>query len=198
MSSNAHDDLPEIGISPDDPVLAGVLDEALRHAGYRTGPPGASSALCLLTGSGAGPEGVPALKIPVPCRIGAVLKAVRAALAQARRGEGVAVGPYTLFPDEAVLVPGDGGAPVRLTDRERDTLAALARAPDRRLDRKALLESVWGYAQGVETHTVETHIYRLRQKIESDPANPSVLLTDGQGYRLGGFSESGNGSGRTE
>ena len=63
-------------------------------------------------------------------------------------------------------------------------LARLFRAGDRPVARDVLLNEVWGYNAGVTTHTLETHIYRLRQKIERDPASAAILITDRGGYRL--------------
>ncbi len=60
----------------------------------------------------------------------------------------------------------------------------LYRAGQRSVSREVLLQEVWGYNSFVSTHTLETHIYRLRQKIETDVSNPSVLVTEGGGYKL--------------
>lgn len=120
-----------------------------------------------------------------PFRAGRLVQKLRKLLADGDLREKIAVGDFSLIPAEGILIrEGRNEPPIRLTDKERDILLALERAPERTLDRKALLDAVWGYVEGVETHTLETHIYRLRQKIEPDPANPRILITDGQGYRL--------------
>lgn len=120
-----------------------------------------------------------------PIRIGAVLERIerhRAAQKNRLAGAEIHLGSYILSPLENLLTR--GREEIRLTDKERRILEVLIRAAGESVDRRALLDQVWGYAEAVETHTLETHIYRLRQKIEKDPANPQLLLTDGQGYRV--------------
>ena len=97
--------------------------------------------------------------------------------------QSIPLGPYIFFPVESYLE--QESAIIRLTEKERDILLLLLDAAPDSVNRKQLLDSVWGYASGVETHTQETHIYRLRQKIESNPARPALLVTDGEGYKLG-------------
>ena len=77
-----------------------------------------------------------------------------------------------------------GDETIRLTEKERDILMILIEAGGRPISRTDLLDRVWAYVDGVETHTLETHIYRLRQKIESDPTRPTLILTDEDGYRI--------------
>lgn len=115
-------------------------------------------------------------------RIGQILDRLGGRNSAASSAVNVQVGPY-LF-DSANLTLTEGARTIRLTEKERDILVALLQAPDRRIGRRDMLGKVWGYASGVETHTLETHVYRLRQKLESDPARPVLLLTDGDGYAL--------------
>lgn len=77
-----------------------------------------------------------------------------------------------------------GHSDVMLTEKEADILIALYKEDQHTLSRDALLKTVWGYVDGIETHTLETHIYRLRQKIEPDPKKPQILITDHNVYRL--------------
>ena len=73
---------------------------------------------------------------------------------------------------------------VILTEKEVEILTYLFGCAGTIVPREELLKAVWNYADTVETHTVETHIYRLRQKIESDPANPKTVLTAQDGYMI--------------
>lgn len=120
-----------------------------------------------------------------PIRIGVLLTSLRAALA--RRGQARPepdLGPYRF--DGLRLVHAADGREIRLTAKEAEILRHLRRQDGATVSRDALLDAVWGYASGVATHTVETHIYRLRRKIEADPARPALLLTVPGGYALGG------------
>jgi DNA-binding response OmpR family regulator len=93
------------------------------------------------------------------------------------------VGPYTFRPAKRLLHDAAKNRRIRLTDKETAVLKFLYRS-DAAVNRQILMHEVWGYNSTVTTHTLETHIYRLRQKIEQDPANPSLLVTEGGGYRL--------------
>ncbi|MGE4483096.1 response regulator transcription factor [Acidocella sp.] len=92
------------------------------------------------------------------------------------------IGPYQFRPSARQLLD-EKGSKIRLTDKEAAILKYLYRE-GKAVPRQTLLEVVWGYNQAVSTHTLETHVYRLRQKIEADPQNARILLTDGGGYRL--------------
>src|SRR5918997_6356024 len=94
------------------------------------------------------------------------------------------VGPYMFRPAAKLLLEPARNRKIRLTDKESNILKFLYRAAGRPVPRQVLLNEVWGYNSAVTTHTLETHIYRLRQKIEPDPSRTRLLLTEGGGYRL--------------
>jgi DNA-binding response OmpR family regulator len=121
-----------------------------------------------------------------PFRINVLLARLRAHLRQHERSEDavMTIGPYEFHPAAKMLVEKGGKKKIRLTDKEASNLKYLFRAGDRPVARDVLLNEVWGYNAGVTTHTLETHIYRLRQKIEKDPASAAILITDRGGYRL--------------
>jgi DNA-binding response OmpR family regulator len=94
------------------------------------------------------------------------------------------VGPYTFRPAAKLLEESGKNRRVRLTAKETALLKFMYFAGNRSVARQKLLDAVWGYNAAVTTHTLETHIYRLRQKIEPDPAITKLLITDPHGYRL--------------
>lgn len=120
-----------------------------------------------------------------PFKFPVLLARIRAQLRQHEQSEDAvfAVGPYSFRPGTKMLID-DAERRVRLTEKETNILKFLYRAGGRTVERETLLREVWGYNAGVTTHTLETHIYRLRQKIEADPSNARILLTEAGGYRL--------------
>lgn len=120
-----------------------------------------------------------------PFRIGVLLARIRAQLKAHESSEDAAIkiGPYAFRPSAKTLTDA-GDALIRLTEKETNILKYLFRAGMNVVSREELLTEVWGYNSGVTTHTLETHIYRLRQKIERDPSNAVMLVTDAGGYRL--------------
>ena len=120
-----------------------------------------------------------------PFKFPVLLARIRAQLRQHEQSEDAVfqLGPYTFRPAMKVLV-GEDERKVRLTEKETNILKFLYRSTDGVVPRDVLLHEVWGYNAGVTTHTLETHIYRLRQKIEPDPANARLLVTEAGGYRL--------------
>ena len=92
--------------------------------------------------------------------------------------------PTSSSPSAKLLTDPSGRKKVRLTEKETAILKYLYHAGDQAIGRDTLLGEVWGYNAGVTTHTLETHVYRLRQKIERDPTRAEILVTEIGGYRL--------------
>jgi DNA-binding response OmpR family regulator len=123
--------------------------------------------------------------ITKPFRFGVLLARIRAHFRQHEQSEDAIfkVGPYSFKPSAKQLSREDGRK-VRLTEKETAIIKFLLRSGEQIVSRDILLHDVWGYNAGVTTHTLETHIYRLRQKIERDPAHAEILVTEGGGYKL--------------
>lgn len=121
-----------------------------------------------------------------PFRLSVLLARLRAHLRQSEHSDDavLTIGPYTFQPGAKLMIDGGARKKVRLTEKETAILKYLYRAGDRVIGRDTLLGEVWGYNAGVTTHTLETHVYRLRQKIERDPAHAEILITEPGGYRL--------------
>jgi len=121
-----------------------------------------------------------------PFKIAVLLARMRAHLRQHEQSDDAVftIGPYSFRPSAKLLIDEAKNKKVRLTEKETAILKYLYRTGGRMVKRETLLNEVWGYNAGVTTHTLETHVYRLRQKIESDPSNAQILVTDPGGYRL--------------
>lgn len=156
----------------------------LRKAGYK-GP------VLMLTGHDSDADQILGLDagandyVTKPFKFAVLLARIRAQLRQHEQSEDAvfSIGPYMFKPALKILLDEKGGK-VRLTEKETSILKYLYRAGDKIISRETLLHEVWGYNAGVTTHTLETHIYRLRQKIEKDPSNSEILVTETGGYRL--------------
>ncbi|GGG32093.1 response regulator transcription factor [Chelatococcus composti] len=120
-----------------------------------------------------------------PFRFAVLLARIRAQLRQYEASEDAVftIGPYTFRPSAKLLV-NERGSKLKLTEKETAILRFLYRAGQKVVSREVLLAEVWGYNANVTTHTLETHIYRLRQKIEQDPSNARILVTEQGGYKL--------------
>ena len=153
---------------------------------------GFTSPVLMLTGHDTDSDAILGLEsgandyVTKPFRFGVLLARLRAHLRQHELSEDAvfSIGPYVFQPAAKTLTtPGDAKR-VRLTEKEASILKFLYRQAGATVPREVLLNEVWGYNAGVTTHTLETHIYRLRQKIERDPSNAEILLTEPGGYRL--------------
>ncbi len=148
--------------------------------------------ILMLTGSNAENDVVRGLDagandyIAKPFRLNELLARLRAQLRSFESSEDAVftIGPYVFRPSAKQLLEPLKNKRIRLTDKEASILKFLYRAAGRPVARQVLLNEVWGYNAAVTTHTLETHVYRLRQKIEPDPASSRLLLTEGGGYRL--------------
>ena len=156
----------------------------LRREGFK-------SPIIMLTGQDSDSDEILGLEsgandyVTKPFRFSVLLARIRAALRQHDQSEDVVftIGHYSFQPAAKVLEGTDGNK-MRLTDKETSILKYLYRQGPKTITRDVLLKEVWGYNNRVTTHTLETHIYRLRQKIEPDPQKATLILTESGGYRL--------------
>lgn len=152
---------------------------------------GVSTPVIMLTAQSADADAILGLDagandyVTKPFRFAVLLARIRAHLRSHEQSEDAVftIGPYEFRPAAKVLMDSKGKK-VRLTEKETNILKYLYRAGAKSVSREELLTEVWGYNAGVTTHTLETHIYRLRQKIEPEPGHARLLLTDAGGYRL--------------
>ena len=124
--------------------------------------------------------------IAKPFRFAELLARVRAQLRvfDDSKDAAFSIGSYTFHPAARLLEAVGKNQRIRLTTTEAALLKILYRASGRVVARKALVDDVWGIGAVVANHTLQTHIYRLRQKMEVNPASPRLLITDHDGYRL--------------
>ena len=152
---------------------------------------GFKAPIIMLTGHGTDSDTILGLElgandyITKPFRFAVLLAHIRAQLRQHEASEDAVftIGPHTFRPSSKLLL-NPKGSKVRLTEKETSILRYLYRVGQRPVSRETMLREVWGYNSGVTTHTLETHIYRLRQKIEKDAAAPAILVTEASGYKL--------------
>ena len=152
---------------------------------------GVRAPVIMLTGAASDEDTVSGLDaganayMPKPFSFNVLLAHIRAQLRSHEQSEDAVfrIGPYEFRPAAKVLVD-ERQKKIRLTEKETSILKYLYRAGEKPVSREELLTEVWGYNAGVTTHTLETHVYRLRQKIEPDAQSATLLLTEAGGYRL--------------
>ena len=169
----------------DMPELDGrEMCKKLRRSGFK-------SPIIMLTGQDSDADTILGLDagandyVTKPFRFAVLLARIRSQLRQHEQSEDAvfSIGPYSFKPASKLLID-DGERKIRLTEKETSILKFLYRAGEKVVTRDVLLHEVWGYNAKVTTHTLETHIYRLRQKIETDPTQSELLLTEAGGYKL--------------
>ncbi len=186
--------MKRVAVSVEDEILAGLVQEQLARMQLETGHENAG----LVIAEAMTKESVPHLllggrpddkseSLNLPFRLGDFTDRVRYMLSGRDRfapGGIVEFAGCTLNSEDGAMTASDGRQ-VRLTDKEKQILISLSQAPDQSLDRVALLKAVWGYVESVETHTLETHLYRLRQKLEEGLGLTDIITTKDGIYTLG-------------
>lgn len=178
--------------SPDILIMdVGLPDMDGREAVQRMRKDGFSHPVIMLTGHADDADAILGLDLGAndyvtkPFRFAVLLARIRAHLRVLETSDEaiLTIGCYTFRPGSKLMV-NQKGTRIRLTEKETGILRFLYRAGGDVVSRDVLLREVWGYNAQVTTHTLETHIYRLRQKIESDPQAVKLLATEPGGYRL--------------
>ena len=190
----ARQALQKVAAEPVDLVLmdVGLPDQDGRETCKLMRKQNVTAPIVMLTGAASDADTILGLDagandyITKPFRFGVLLARIRAHLRSHENSEAavLAIGPFDFTPALKTLQGRDDGAKIRLTEKETNILKFLLRADGAPVPRDTLLHEVWGYNAQVSTHTLETHIYRLRQKIEADPSDAQLLVTAEGGYRL--------------
>jgi DNA-binding response OmpR family regulator len=162
-----------------------------REACRRMRAAGVAAPIIMLTAADADADTIQGLEagandyVTKPFRFAVLLARIRAQLRSHEQSEDATfrIGPYEFRPAAKLLID-EKQRKIRLTEKETSILKYLYRAGEKPVSREELLAEVWGYNAGVTTHTLETHVYRLRQKIEAEPGGAKLLLTEAGGYRL--------------
>ena len=183
LSAEGHIDLVLLDV--------GLPDMDGRDACKRLRTAGFKSPIIMLTGADGDEDVVTGLDagandyVTKPFKFAVLLARLRAHLRSHEQSEDAVfkIGPYEFRPAVKMLVTAEDKR-IKLTEKEASILKYLYRAGGKPVSRDTLLDEVWGYNSGVTTHTLETHVYRLRQKIEPEPGKTTLLLTDTGGYRL--------------
>ena len=123
--------------------------------------------------------------IEKPFRIQFFIKKIDFVLAKISGSSDVSyrIGPFVFFPENKVIKFNDQ-PDIELTEKEVSILKCLLSHGEESVDREKLLKQVWNYNLGVTTHTLESHIYRLRQKLETDPSIPRLIISEGGGFKI--------------
>ncbi|WP_102225077.1 response regulator transcription factor [Acidimangrovimonas sediminis] len=192
-AANGHDATDQVKAGHYDLVIldVGLPDTDGRELCRRMRKQGVKCPILMLTGHDTDADTILGLDagandyVSKPFKFPVLLARIRAQLRQHEQSEDAVfqLGPYTFRPAQKMLVD-EKDKKIRLTEKETNILKFLYRATEGVVPRDVLLHEVWGYNAGVTTHTLETHIYRLRQKIEPDPSNARLLVTESGGYRL--------------
>ena len=128
---------------------------------------------------------LPYYYIKKPFRVQNLVKKISAIMAKISTTIDVAhnIGPFVFYPSKKIVILGEQ-AKIELTEKEVDILKCLISSGEEYVDKEKLLKQVWNYNSDVTTHTLETHIYRLRQKLEIDPSIPRLIISKGGGFTI--------------
>ena len=194
QQENAVDTLKFMGENKVDMIIldVGLPDMDGRELCKRLRTSGVTIPIIMLTGMDSDADSVLGLDsgandyVSKPFSFTILLARIRAHFRQYEQSEDAEfdVGPYIFRPSAKLLEMKDGGSKIRLTEKETNILRYLYKAGGKAVGRDELLTEVWGYNSGVTTHTLETHVYRLRQKIEVEPSVSRLLITEPGGYSL--------------
>lgn len=180
-----HDEKPEPWTLTADPQTCAAMAAFIKNAGLCVEikfEPNKTSAQSITAKIGA-----KSLNFNQPVKIGALLDALISSAQKADsddHGKDIGHPLFSLNRQRGTIRLAGSETEIKLTEKETGILSYLLENIGRTVTRKELLTAVWEYAENVETHTLETHIYRLRQKIERNPSEPLILITSENGYTL--------------